>query len=362
MAALALAAAASAPLAAQGVVQLGGRVVRLHGADTVAVAGVPVSAHRVGRAAQGVVDSATSGAGGTFRFRLQGDSTALYLVSARFGGVEFFSEPVRAPGARGLVVVVSDTSSTTPVRFIARHVIVSRPDPGGTRAILDLFTIQNDSTATRVARDSLTPTWRIVLPAGVVEPAVEEGDVSAAAVEFRADTLLLFAPVAPGRKNLMLSYRLPATEDRPRWTAPSDSFDLLVEEADATVGGAGLEPAPPVTLMGRQLRRWSAHPPAAGEGEVRFTPPGADRAGPLWWLVALVAVALAGGGFVILRRRPRPMPAPAAPPVDLIEQLARLDARYAGREANATASEWSNYQAERARLKAMALARRRPGS
>ena len=75
-----------------------------------------------------------------------------------------------------------------------------------------------------------------------------------------------------------------------------------------------------------------------------------------------MAVALAGGGFVILRRRPRPMQAPAAPPVDLIEQLARLDARYAGREANATADEWSAYQAERARLKAMALARRRPGS
>ena len=261
-------------------------------------------------------------------------------------------------------MIVSDTSSTAPVSLSARHVIVSRPDPTGARAILDLLTLRNTSSATRVAPDTLTPTWRVVLPAGALEPAVEEGDVSGAAVTFRGDTVLLFAPVAPGRKSLMLSYRLPVAETRPRWSAPVDSFDLLVEEVDATVHGAGLVPAPPVTLMERELRRWSAIPPTGPEGEVRFAIAGTDVRGWLWALVGLVAVALIGGSAVLLRRHPRRPSAPAAPPDDLIGMLARLDARYVGRQSEVSPEEWHGYQSERTRLKAAAesaaLARRRP--
>jgi len=340
LAVLALAAGSAVPLAAQASIELAGRVVRLAGADSVPLPRVSVSAHRVGKTLQGVVDSALAGPGGTFRFRFSGDTAAIYLVSARFGGVEYFSEPVRAPGAAHLLVVVSDTSSTAPVSLSARHVIVSRPDPGGGRAILDLFTLRNSSTMTRVARDTMTPTWRVVLPEGALEPAVEEGDISGAAVAFRGDTLLLFAPVAPGLKRMMLSYHLPVAETRPRWTAPADSFDLLVEEADATVQGAGLVPVAPVTLMDRNLRRWS-----------------------LWTLVGVVGVVVIIGGAAVLRRRPRPVPARRDAPTDWIGELARLDARYAGRQQEVPVEEWAQYQAERTRLKeaaeSAALARRR---
>jgi len=364
LALLALVAGAAASLAAQGTVELAGKVVRLAGADSVPVPGLSVSAHRVGKSLQGVVDSATTGPAGAFRFRLPGDTAAIYLVSARFGGVEYFSEPVRAPGATHLLVVVSDTSSAAPVSLSARHVIVSRPDPTGGRAILDLFTLKNASTVTRVSRDTLTPTWRVVLPSGALEPAVEEGDVSAAAVEFHGDTLLLFAPVAPGLKRMMLSYRLPVGETTPRWTAPADSFDLLVEEGDASVQGAGLVPAPAVTLMERSLRRWSAIPPTGPAGEVRFSSGANDSRTLLWSLVGLVAVVVLVGGVVVLRRRPRPAPVPRAASEDLIGQLARLDARYAARQQEVPAEEWTRYQAERTRLKqaaeSAALARRRP--
>jgi len=330
----------------------------------VAVPGVPVSAHRIGKALQGVVDSATTGVAGTFRFRLRGDTAAIYLVSARLGGVEYFSEPIRVPGATGLVIVVSDTSSTAPVRLSARHVIVSRPDASGARAILDLFTLANSSTLTRVSPDTTAPSWRVVLPAGALEPAVEEGDVSAAAVAFRGDTLLLFAPVAPGLKRMMLSYRLPVAATRAEWVAPADSFDLLVEEGDATVSGAGLQPAAPVTLMERPLRRWSATPPTGPAGAVRFASPEGSGRGPLWALVGIVAVIVAAGGAFVLRRRPRDEMRPAAPAEDLIGQLARLDAEFAGRHGEVSEAAWNAYQAERSRLKqaaeSAALARRRP--
>jgi hypothetical protein len=364
LALLALVAGAAAPLAAQASIELAGRVVRLVGADSAPVPGLSVSAHRVGKTLQGVVDSAITGPAGTFRFRLRGDTAAIYLVSARFGGVEYFSEPVRAPGATRLSVVVSDTSSAAPVSLSSRHVIVSRPDPTGGRAILDLFTLKNASTVTRVSRDTLTPTWRVVLPSGALEPAVEEGDVSSAAIEFHGDTLLLFAPVAPGLKRMMLSYRLPVAETHPRWTAPADSFDLLVEEGDATVQGAGLVPVPAVTLMERSLRRWSAIPPTGPAGEVRFSSGGNDSRAQLWILVGLVAVVLIGGGAALVRRGPRTIPPPRAASDDLIGRLARLDARYAGREREVPAEEWAAYQVERTRLKqaaeSAALARRRP--
>jgi len=364
LAAIALVAGAAASAAAQGPIQLAGKVVRVAGSDSVVISGVPVSAHRIGKALQGVVDSAKTGAAGTFRFRLPGDTSAIYLVSARFGGVEYFSEPIRAPGATGLVIVVSDTSSAAPVRLSARHVIVSRPDPTGARAILDLFTLANASTLTRVSPDTTVPSWRVVLPAGALEPAVEEGDVSAAAVAFHGDTLLLFAPVAPGVKRMMLSYRLPVAASRAEWTAPADSFDLLVEEGSATVSGAGLEPAPPVTLMERELRRWSATPPTGPVGEVRFASPAGSARGPLWALVGIVAVIVVGGGALVLRRRPREAPRRAVPPGDLIGQLARLDAEFAGRQGEVPTAAWEAYQAERSRLKqaaeSAALARRRP--
>jgi 5-enolpyruvylshikimate-3-phosphate synthase len=55
--------------------------------------------------------------------------------------------------------------------------------------------------------------------------------------------------------------------------------------------------------------------------------------------------------FVAIRAlRGRPS-APVRPAEPLLDQLARLDAQYRGREGELPADEWSRYQAERQRLK-----------
>jgi hypothetical protein len=74
------------------------------------------------------------------------------------------------------------------------------------------------------------------------------------------------------------------------------------------------------------------------------------------------AVALVLGIVALKALGRRPMEAMAGSPLDT---LARLDARYAGREGAVPEEEWQRYQAERARLKeevSARLARSRPPS
>lgn len=348
------------PLAGQLPLTIAGQTLRILGQDTLQVPGVAITLHRVGRTVQGAIDSATAGSDGRFRFRLTGDTTAVYLVSAQYAGIEYFSEPVRPPGAMGVRIIVSDTSSMAPVRLAARHVIIRPPDASGTRAVLDLLSIRNDGPDTRIGRDSLSPSWQVLLPAGATQVEVQEGDVSPTAINVRGDTLLVLAPLAPGSKSVMVSYLLPVGLDRPTWIAPVDSFDLLVEEARATVRGAGLASVAPVELMGSSLRRWTAAPPTGGVAEVRFAGGAATFSRILYGLVGVVAILLlAGAAWTFRRTRAPKMPSSAPLPADLVGALAALDARYAGRREQVPADEWSSYESDRARLKAAALARGR---
>ena len=97
--------------------------------------------------------------------------------------------------------------------------------------------------------------------------------------------------------------------------------------------------------------------PAAGTVEVKFAVPGEGGREATLALAGLLAVGLLAGGVLLLRRRgepdtAQPVAAPARDPARLIDALARLDAQYAGREAEVGAVAWSQYAAQRAELKA----------
>ncbi|MEO8226252.1 MAG: hypothetical protein ABI637_02425, partial [Gemmatimonadota bacterium] len=106
------------PGRAQVRVRAEGRVVRLVGNDTLVAPGTRVVLHRVGREEQGPVDSTLADARGRFAFRFLVDTSAVYLLSARYAGIAYFATPVHTNPQRpdtAIALIVSDTSSSAPV-------------------------------------------------------------------------------------------------------------------------------------------------------------------------------------------------------------------------------------------------------
>ena len=334
-----------------------GRVVLPRDADTVPVPGARVVLHRVGRDRQGPLDSVSADASGRFRFRFQADTAAIYLLSARWGDVEYFSPPVHTNPARpdtGLRVVVYDTSSIAPISVEARHIVVPRAGPDGTRSVLDLIVLRNDGRVARVAPDSSRPSWRLVLPPGTGDMEVGESDLSPDAIVREGDTVKVLAPLAPGQKQLSLEYGVTPVRGRLEFPVGPDGgpVNLLVEERNVRVSGGTLALADSQVIEGRNFRRYTGNVPAGGTLVLAVGAAGAAAATrvALPVLVGAVAVMLAAAAWWIIRLPSRQ--APVLLPEQMLDAIAALDARYAGREPETAAEEWRGYVAERARLKA----------
>jgi hypothetical protein len=320
--------------------------------DTLAVPGVQVVLHQVGRGRQGPLDSSMSGRHGEFRFRFRADTSAVYLLSAGWAGIEYFSTPVRTEPARpdtGLLLVVSDTSSTAPVTVVSRHIVIGKPRRDGIRAVLEIVVLQNEGPHTRVGGDSLHPAWTARLPSRAFGFQPGEGDVSADALTFKDDAVQLLAPIAPGEKQLLYTYQLPSGPGTVRIPLAErvGAMNILLEEFDRRVTGGGITRGDSQAIEGRSFRQWSGVGPAGSVIAIDF-----PSLGTRWVLPTLVigfAASLAWVALRVFAGRRQPIPAPAAAP--LLDQLARLDARYREREAEVPAEEWARYQSERRRLK-----------
>lgn len=332
-----------------------GRVLRLEGKDSVPAAGVRVVLHRVGHDRQGPIDSLPADHSGRFRFHYIGDTAAVYLVSARLGGIEYFSQPLKIDAARpdtDLVLLVSDTSQTAPVTLTDLHFVISAPGPDGTRGVLTIAGLSNSSDRTRISADSLTPTWATILPAGIQNVRAGQGDFSPEAITVHADSLQLFAPVAPGAKQAVWSYSLPASQFR--FVIPVSGaipeVNVMLEEMDATVTGGALAAADTQLIEGRSFRRWTGR--LAQQGTITITFP--DRGRFRWALPVLVALIGLSLAVVTWRVAARTGAGPAVVSEDLVGAIAALDAKYLGREGEVPADEWQRYREERQRLVARA--------
>jgi len=339
------------PVAAQ-TTRAEGRVIE---ADSTPVSRVRVVLHRVGQAVQGPLDSTLTDQRGRFRFTFRADTATLYLLSARRSGIEYFSPPVPTNPKRpatAIPIVVYDTSSAAPIAVEARHLVIARPGDDGSRSVLDLIVLRNDGTRTRIAGDSLRPSWAGPLLGGTMGLELGEGDFSPDAVSRRGDSLYVSAPLAPGEKQVTLEYLVPAGQavlELP-FTESVPMLNVLTEEKEAVVSGGTLALADSQVLQGRSFRRWTGVVPAGSS--LRIALPGRGRA-PEWLLAALVAtvvVALSGAGWYFVRGHSK---SPALSPDDLLTAVAHLEARYLGREAETPDEEWRAYHIERARLKAL---------
>ncbi len=337
-----------------------GRVVRPTATATLPVAGAMVVLHRVAPEKAGPLDSTlTRGDGGyRFSYAATGDSAALYFVSTTRGGVAYFTAPARESAAPSLaeeLVVFDTTSRAIRITPQARHVIVTAPDTGSARTIIEVYEISNDTTVTRVARGTDGFTFDAPLPPGVGAVSAGEGDVSPDALRVRNGRLEVTAPLAPGIKRISFYYDI-ALDDAPIEVlveSPLPVLEVLVEDPRGDVSGAGLTAVDPVSVEGRPFRRFLAKD-VAGAQTFSVTAPARGMAGNLRLMLIVTAVGasmLLGLGAAFLRRGPSAFaPRRSIDPEALALEIAALDARFEATDAPTQQQRAEHYLA-RAHLK-----------
>jgi hypothetical protein len=218
-----------------------------------------VTLHRIGRDRAGPLDSVRSAPDGGYRFRWRTaqDDEATYIVSAMHAGIAHFSEPLRPGDVRGddaEVVVFDTTSAPVGIRVQGRHLAISASERGE-RQILEVYELSNDGRTTRIAPDSAHPVWAAVLPAGATH-----ADLGAGAAAVRDGRVIVLAPFSPGMRQLSYRYRLPerAFPLAVPLLGGAEVLEVLVEEPQARLSGAGLREMERTTLEGRTFRRFLA--------------------------------------------------------------------------------------------------------
>lgn len=329
-----------------------GRVIRGGAASAEPVAGQFVVLHRVSTDSSGPVDSMRTSATGAYRFRYTLDSPrSMFIVSARYGGVAYFTAPLRQRDVTGPdadVAVYDTTSAAWPLTIRARHVVVTPPQAGGLRQVVDVYEVANDSNRTLVA-GAEGATWRVTLPDDATNPSSTGTDMPGDAFRFAGGRAELLVPFPPGSRQLVLTYSIPVESSVPMAVGEAvASLEVLLEGTGSEASGAGLVAEESVTMEGRTFQRYRAANVPAGSSfalEASGTP-GRGRVALL--AVAAVAIAL---GVILGRRAPGVQAAvpERVPSEALAREIAALDRVYSAAKPRAgEGADW--YRRRRADL------------
>lgn len=296
--------------------EVSGRIVRPGVRRMDPVSGAWVVLHRVGSDGAGPLDSLQSDARGRFSFNYQrtGSADAVYFVSAMYGGIAYFTPPLpegKVSGENGEITVFDTTSGHVPITLQGHHVVVSAVDASARRTVVEVYDLSNDSSVTLVAAGDKPEhaTFRARLTAGATDFRVTEGDVSAGAVTQSNGVVSVFAPIAPGVKQLSFTYMLPARAFPLKLPLEKETgvYEILVEEKAGNVTGPHIKEVDPVTVDDRDFRRFLATDmPEKSMAVIDLPAPPSTRAIDSRFLVAITLVL--GGSMVIalaqaLRRR-----------------------------------------------------------
>jgi len=290
-----------------------GRVLLGRSRDSVPLAKATVVLHHVTRQDAGPVDSVPSDARGRYRFALRHpDSSGAYVVSVWYDSLAYVSAPVMA-GGRPLVhvddiVAFATTVDSPPIRLARRLATVARPGDAGTREVLEILELENRGGTTRVTRDTLRPTWAGRVPDRTGQFRGGEGDISPEAIRFRHDSVVVFAPIAPGQPK-QLSYAYSVAAGTRTFVLPIDQptaeVNLLVEDTTATVRAPHLESRGTQAIEQRHFAAYSAGPLAPGDRVEIELPAGKFHPQLLLpYVIALLAAGMLVALVWALRRRP----------------------------------------------------------
>ncbi|MFI5233435.1 MAG: hypothetical protein ACHQSE_13080 [Gemmatimonadales bacterium] len=350
-----------------------GAVHRVTNKGEVPLSGRWVVLHRVGTDTAAPIDSVRTDAAGrfAFRYRATGDTNALYFIASSYAGIAYFTPPLRKPvvaDGDADLLVYDTTSAPIPISVRGHHVIVTAPDTGKGRDVLEVFELSNDTSVTRVAGTPERETFTTPLPEGARDPVATDGDIPADAVKFDNGRAVVFAPLAPGVKQLSFHYRLPVSKAPIVFPvlAASTVLEVLVEDTQGSATGAKLKKMASVNLEGRPFRRFLAQDAPANSVVTVLAP---TQVGAVFStriaivVTAIGVVMLAGLAASMLRRGPliaRPHELGDVDPDDVARKIAALDDAFERIESPSEDQRADHYES-RARLKARltaALARR----
>jgi hypothetical protein len=270
-----------------------------------------VTLHRVNARNAGPIDSVLTDARGGFRFRVAApDSQSMYLVSARYGGIAYFSQPLQVgpPVSQAEILVYDTTSVDVPLQLQGRHFVVSAPSAEGARSVIDVLEISNDTILTRVPGPSNRATYSLLLPGGARNVRASQGDISDGAVEVRNGRAEIYSPLAPGLRQLVLTYELPA-EVFPLaipLEAPIAVLEVLLEEPGADAATPGLVNQGGVTVDGKTFTRFLGASTANAVLTLTGAGGGPGSSVPPWLLPLVLTLITVGAILVLARRRPAP--------------------------------------------------------
>ena len=280
------------------------------------VSGAWVVLHRVGPDRAGPLDSLQSDSRGRYSFKYErtGSEDAVYFVSASHDGIAYFTPPLaegKVSGDDAEITVFDTTSGHVPMSLRGHHVVVSAVDANARRAVMEVYDLSNDSSVTRIAAGDKpeNATWQVHLTPGATDFKVSQGDISAAAVAFTNGVVNVYAPIAPGLKQLAFSYLLPANAFPLKLPLEKETgvYEILIEEKAGSVTGPHLKEVDPVTVEERNFRRFLASDmPENSVAVIDLPPPPPGRTIDPRFLVALTVVI--GGSMIAalaraLRRR-----------------------------------------------------------
>lgn len=302
------------------------------------------------------VDSVRTSGDGSFSFPLPrvpnpaaGD---MFFASISHAGVMYFGPAVTQPVQLDSLYVIQtyDTimapADGLPVVLEARNVFLEESPTEGDWHVTDVFQLRNDRDRTIVARPG-GRVWTYPLPAEARQVVTSEGEMSPDVASYEDGNLVVRAALPPGERLFIVRYLL----DSPEVTIPTpgetEALDVLVREPAPPLEISDMTQGESIALdTGGTFRRYSAD--SVSVPVVRVTLGEEESPPPVRWIAVILAVILAGGGLIALRRRHGPAVAASRGREAILLEVARLDEEFqsSGSPSRSAEREYKKRRAE----------------
>lgn len=312
--------------------RLRGRVIL----DGVGIDSGMVVLHRVSPEMTSSIDSISVSQDGNFGITtpwLTGNeyNDEVLFASFRYEEVFYFGSAISDPEQMDSLYLINVFSSeeassgSSNLSLSFRNLFLEQWE-GGWHAT-DIFQISNNGMRTIVS-DVDNAVWTYPIPSDAISPKqLNQGGLPFDMVTFEKDRILVWAPLPPGERTVIIRYELPNVDVEFPAPGTTETLELLVREPSHSIAVKGLNPINVVSLgMDRSYRRYSGIDVRdtviylAGVSEQSYPPIGI--------FTVLLGVILVGVGLLFYVR-PQNLPIPHSVPNvarnHLVLQVAQLD-------------------------------------